>query len=62
MLGIAKTVLTTLLIAFVGIHAYFYLGQRQLMYFPSRERVQPQDVGLADVEEISLQNASPDAF
>ena len=58
MLAIAKTVLTTLLIAFLGVHAYFYLGQRQLMYFPSRERVLPQDAGLTGVDEIALRNGS----
>ena len=62
MLGVAKTVLTTLLIAFVGVHAYFFLGQRQLMYFPTRERVLPPDVGLSDVQEVTLRNASGDSL
>ena len=58
MLGTAKVISGFLLIAFLGIHAFFYLTQRQLMYFPSRERVQPQDVGLPGVEEIALRNQS----
>ena len=58
MLATAKVLAGFLLIAFLGIHAFFYLGQRQLMYFPTRERVQPQDVGLMDVEEIALRNQS----
>jgi len=58
MLGTAKVLSGFLLIAFVGIHAFFYLSQRQLMYFPSRERVEPHDVGLPDVEELALQNQS----
>ncbi len=62
MFGIAKVVLGTLLIAFLVIHAYFYLNQRQLMYFPSRERVQPQDIGLANVEEIVLRNRSGESL
>ena len=56
MLGTAKVFVTLLLIAFVGIHALFYLSQRQLMYFPTRERVQPRDVGLVDVQEVALRN------
>jgi len=31
-----------------------YLGQRKLMYFPDRARVQPADVGLAGVDERVL--------
>lgn len=62
MLALAKTVLTALLIAFVGIHVFFYLAQRQLMYFPSRERVLPRDVGLADVEEVTLRNVSGESL
>ncbi len=58
MLATAKVLAGFLLIAFLGIHAFFYLSQRQLMYFPTRERVQPHDVGLAAVEEISLSNQS----
>lgn len=58
MLGTAKVVSSFLLIAFLGIHAFFYLSQRQLMYFPSRERVQPQDVGLENVKEVALRNPS----
>ena len=31
-----------------------FIGQRRLMYFPSRARVAPAQVGLADVEEKVL--------
>jgi fermentation-respiration switch protein FrsA (DUF1100 family) len=31
-----------------------YLAQRKLMYFPDRERTQPSEAGLADVEERVL--------
>ena len=58
MLATAKVLSGFVLIAFLGIHAFFYLSQRQLMYFPFRERVQPHDVGLQGVEEIALQNQS----
>ncbi len=58
MLGTAKALLSFLLIAYIGIHAFFYISQRQLMYFPSRERVQPQDVGLAGVREVALQTGA----
>ncbi len=58
MFGLAKSLLALLLIAFLGIHGYFYLAQRQLMYFPSRERILPQDIGLVDVDEIVLQTGS----
>ncbi len=56
MLGTAKVLSGFLLIAFLGIHAFFYLSQRQLMYFPTRERVLPQEVGLVAVEEVALRN------
>ena len=62
MVATAKAVLTALLIAFLGIHGCFYLGQRQLMYFPARERVLPNDVGLSGVDEIALRNESGEAL
>lgn len=62
MLGAAKVLVTFLLIAFVGIHALFYLSQRQLMYFPTRERVQPREVGLVDVQEVVLRDRSGDSL
>ncbi len=58
MLETAKVLVVLLLIAFVGIHALFYLSQRQLMYFPTHERVKPQEVGLVEVEEVAFQTAS----
>jgi pimeloyl-ACP methyl ester carboxylesterase len=36
----------------VAVAAYF--GQRKLMYFPDRQRVQPSEAGLPDVEERVL--------
>ncbi|MDJ0750772.1 MAG: alpha/beta hydrolase [Woeseiaceae bacterium] len=62
MLGTAKVLSGFLLIAFIGIHAFFYLSQRQLMYFPTRERVLPEDIGLVDVEEVALHNQSGEAL
>lgn len=62
MLATAKALVTFLLVAFVGIHALFYLSQRQLMYFPSRERVQPREVGLPGVEEVVLRERSGDSL
>ena len=58
MLDAAKFAVTFLLVAFVGVHALFYLSQRQLMYFPSSERMQPREVGLTDVEEVVLRDRS----
>ena len=47
-----------ILLTFLAVYAVFvvlvYLGQRQLMYFPFKERIAPNDVGLDDVEEIVL--------
>lgn len=62
MLDTAKVGVTLLLIAFVGIHALFYLSQRQLMYFPSRDRVQPGEVGLMNVEEVVLRDQDGDTL
>ena len=58
MLGTAKVLLGLLLAAFLGMHAFFYMTQRQLMYFPTRELVKPQDVGLVGVDEVALQMPS----
>ena len=62
MLRIAKIALTLFLIVFLGIHSHFYLNQRQLMYFPSLERVHPQDVGLLGVDEVSLLTESSETL
>ena len=47
-----------ILISFLAVYAVFvvlvYFGQRQLMYFPFKERIAPNDVGLNDVEEVVL--------
>jgi hypothetical protein len=44
---------TVAVYALVGAAAY--LGQRKLMYFPDRTRVQPAEAGLADVHERVLE-------
>ena len=62
MLGAAKLAVTLLLIAFVGIHTLFYLSQRQLMYFPSRERAEPREAGLVDVKEVELRDRNGDSL
>jgi fermentation-respiration switch protein FrsA (DUF1100 family) len=58
MLKFIKIAVTLFLVVFLAIHAHFYLNQRQLMYLPSTERVHPQDVGLSDVDEVSLNTQS----
>lgn len=62
MLRIAKIALTLFLIVFLGIHSYFYFNQRQLMYFPSLERVHPEDVGLFSVGEVALLTESKETL
>jgi len=62
MLRIARIVLTLFLIVFLGIHSYFYLNQRQLMYFPSLERVHPEGIGLFGVDEVTLLTESEEAL
>lgn len=37
---------------------YMYMNQRQLMYFPALERVSPEQVGLPDVEEVTLRTVA----
>ena len=49
-----KFVVVLFALSFFGIQSYFYLNQRELMYFPSVERVHPRDVGLLDVGEVEL--------
>ena len=43
-----------LAVAYVLVGVAGYFGQRKLMYFPDRARVQPAEVGLADVAERVL--------
>jgi len=46
--------------AFVGLAAY--LGQRKLMYFPDRVRIQPAEVGLRGVEERVIETPDGERF
>jgi len=43
------------LAAYAAIGLAAYLGQRKLMYFPDRARVQPAEVGLAGVAERTIE-------
>jgi len=54
MLTIAKTILLPILGIYLAINLFVYMTQRQLMYFPTLERVSPEEVGLFDVDEITL--------
>ncbi|MFQ5610482.1 MAG: alpha/beta hydrolase [Woeseiaceae bacterium] len=48
-----------LLFSLVAVYAVFvvliFLGQRQLMYFPFKERIAPDQIGLSGVDEIVLE-------
>jgi len=50
-----KITLFSILAIYVAINLYVYMNQRQLMYFPTLERVSPEEVGLHDVDEVTLQ-------
>lgn len=54
MMRMVKYVTALLALSFFGIQSYFYMHQRELMYFPSVERVHPGDVGLPDVSEVEF--------
>ena len=42
--------------------AFLYFGQRGMMYFPSREQLSPQSLGLPDMVEVPLQSAAGDSL
>lgn len=50
----ARIVLVLLLGAYSAINLYAYSIQSQLMYFPALERLSPKQVGLDNVEEVTL--------
>lgn len=55
----AFKVIAVLIVAFYfAINLYAYMNQRQLMYFPTLERVSPAEVGLANVDEVVLRTNS----
>jgi len=54
----AKITLLMLVVIYFSVNLYAYTNQRQLMYFPSLERVSPKDIGLTNVEEVTLQTDS----
>ena len=54
----ARVALLLLVAIYFSVNLYAYTTQRQLMYFPSLERVTPKDVGLTNVEEVTLQTDS----
>jgi pimeloyl-ACP methyl ester carboxylesterase len=53
-LTIIKITLFSILAIYFAINLFAYANQRQLMYFPSSERVSPDEVGLHDVNEVTL--------
>ena len=55
---IVKITLFSILAIYFAINLYAYVIQRQLMYFPTLERVSPEEVGLHDVDEVTLQTNS----
>ena len=56
-----KITLFSILAIYFAINLYAYVNQRQLMYFPTLERVSPEEVGLHDVKEVTLRaNANVD--
>jgi hypothetical protein len=52
------SLLAALALAWLGLTALMFLGQRKLMYFPDRARVSPAAAGLPAVRELEL--ATPD--
>ena len=53
-----KIALVVILVVYAAMNTYMYASQRQLMYFPAVERVTPAQVGLTNVDEVTLQPAS----
>jgi uncharacterized protein len=51
MIGLLRSILFIGAAAYLGILLYMYLQQRSLQYFPSREGLSPQAVGLTGVSE-----------
>ena len=47
-------------VVYLGMNVLMYVNQRGYMYLPSVDRVAPAEVGLEDVEEVVLRNASGD--
>lgn len=54
MLKSVSTLLLLVLAIYLAIHLYVYVNQRNLMYFPTTDRVSPEQVGLLNVEEVVL--------
>lgn len=54
MSSVAKFLLTLLAIYAVFVLLVF-LGQRKLMYYPSTQRVQPAELGLSGIDEVTLE-------
>ena len=57
MASLAKFLLTLLAIYAVFVLLVF-VGQRKLMYFPTTERVPPAELGLRDIDEVTLELAT----
>ena len=49
-------------VGYVLLGAITYLFQRQMMYFPSRDRVLPDEIGLAGVREVTLSTSNGASF
>ena len=49
-------------VAYVLLSAVTYVFQRQLMYFPARNRVLPAETGLLGVEEVTLSTSGGTSF
>lgn len=53
-----RITLLALIAIYCSVNLYAYANQKQLMYFPSLERIRPMAVGLANVDEVTLRTDS----
>ena len=54
----AKILILFVLAIYLAINLYVYANQRDFMFFPTLLRVTPEQVGLANVAEVTLQTGS----
>ena len=55
---VAKVIFVLIAAIYGAINLYVYMNQQGLMYFPTTDRVTPEQVGLHDVDEVVLQTNS----